>query len=147
MDFENEPFVKIYTNETPTVRYWGFWGTVLMEQLVKKANRAGVIELPGDLSHDLCAAVAGIIGCGSEHIEWVRKYLPSLLDHGAVTEIEENDTKYLVLSRYHEAQYGGVDVKFSKRWSAQKQKETEAAVEAGVIEPPFWWKDSVKKAV
>lgn len=140
MDFETEPFVKIYTTETPTVRYWGFWGTVLMEQLVKKANRAGVISLPTALREDLSAAVAAIVGCGSEHIEWVRKYLPPLLEHGAVREVEDETGKYLVITRYHEAQYSGIDPKFSKKWSAQKLKDTDDAIEANRIEPPTWWK-------
>ena len=138
MDFENEPFVKIYTTETPTVRYWGFWGTVLMEQLVKKANRAGVISLPTALGEDLCAAIAGIIGSGQENIDWVRKYLPGLLEHGAVQEGEDANGKYLVLTRYHEAQYKGIDPKFSKKWSAQKLKDTEEAVESKRIASPFW---------
>lgn len=139
MDFASEPFVKIYTNETPTVRYWGFWGTVLMEQLIKKANRAGVIQLPSALNGDLPAAVASVVGCGHEEIDWVRKYLPALMEHGAVREVALEGEKYLIITRYHEGQYGGIDTKFSKKWSAQKLKETEDAILSGVIESPFWW--------
>lgn len=143
MDFESEPFVKIYTTESPTVRYWGFWGAVLMEQLVKKANRAGVLEVPQALfdEEDLAPAVAGLIGCGHDSVDWVRKHLPGLLDHGALSiVVARDDKRYLVITRYHEAQYNGVGQKFSKRWSAQKIRETELAIELGIIESPFWWK-------
>jgi hypothetical protein len=143
MDFESEPFVKIYTAESPTVRYWGFWGAILMEQLVKKANRAGVLEIPAALhdEKDLAPAVAGVIGCGHDGVDWVRKHLPSLLDHGALIVIEGTDgKKYLVITRYHDAQYSSIDTRFSKRWSVQKIKETGEAIDLGIIEPPFWWK-------
>lgn len=146
MDFEREPFVKIYTTETPTVRYWGFWGTVLMEQLIKKANRAGVIELPGEkeqLGADLATAVAAVIGCGQDSVEWVRKYLPALLEHRAVEEVQGETHRYLVLTRYHEGQYSGVEPKFSKRCSYQKQRDTDQAIAAGIIKPPFWHSDYV----
>ena len=140
MDFSTEPYVKIYSRETPTARYWGFWGVVLMEQLVKKANRAGVVALPQALVEegDLAAAIAGVIGCGQDSVEWVRKYLPPLLEHGALREAigPDEETTYLVLTRYHEAQFGGMDTKFSKRWSAQKLKDTEEAVALGIIDQP-----------
>lgn len=146
MDFENEPFVKIYTTETPTVRYWGFWGTVLMEQLIKKANKAGVIELPSSLleDDDLVPAIASIIGCGQD-IEWVRKHLSGLMEQSIKRVVGNDGRSFLVISRYHDGQYGGIDPKFSKRWSAQKIKDTEEALENGLIEPPFWRKTVIEK--
>lgn len=146
MDFSDEPSVKIYTTETLTVRSWGFWGTVLMEQLVKKANRAGVIELDGDMlkSMGLPSVVAAVIGCGQNEVAWVEEYLPCVLEHGSVQQIEGKSGKpYLVVTRYHEAQYGKVGNKLSKRLSAQKLRDTEAAGREGLIDKPRWWPKKV----
>ena len=150
MDFDSEPFVKIYTTETPTVRYWGFWGTVLMEQLVKKSNRAGVVALPFSTlneSGDYAPAIASVIGCGQGSVDWVREHLPPLLEHGSVRHVVGKDEEhYLVLTRYHEGQYGGIEPKASKKFSAQKIKDTDDAIENGLIDPPFWHR-SIEKAV
>lgn len=135
MDFSREPFVRIYTGVTPTARTWGFWGRVLMDELVKHADKAGVVELPGELQEDLPVAVASVVGC--EDIEWIRKYLPKLLDHGAAQVRGEG--QYLVLTRYHEAQYSNVDSNFSNTCSRRKKRDTERAIELGLIAPPFWW--------
>lgn len=147
MDFTKEPHVRIYTTVSPTARLWGFFGRALMDQLVKAADRAGVIELPEELKGDLPAAVASAIHC--PNTTWMREWLPKIMEHGAARHVViENDDEdgpeeahYLVLTRYHEAQYATISKTLSNTMSERKRKDTERAIELGIIEPPFWWTD------
>ena len=148
MDFSREPFVKIFTTVSPTARLWGFHGRQLMDALVKVADKAGIIDLPEELREDLAAAVASVLGCPD--VAWVREHLPKLMEHGSAEEIvgesmsttgvdDGVEPHYLVLTRYHEAQYGGVSKTLSNAMSDRKRKDTDRAIELGIIEPPFWW--------
>lgn len=129
MDFSNEPYVRIYTTVTPNGRVWGFWGRVLMDELVKHADRAGVIDLPESLLDDLPTAVASVIGC--EDIEWVRKYLPKLMAKPDPSLVLCKK-KYLFLPRYNEAQYSPRSPAFSVKMSQKKTKDMDRARELGL---------------
>lgn len=109
----------------------------MWDQLVKHADRAGVIDLPEELRDDLPAAVASVIGC--DDAQWVRNYLPKVMEHGSLEK--SRDGSALVLCNYHAAQYGGVDKKFSTQESARKMNDTRRAIDNGHIEPPDWWKE------
>ncbi len=136
MDFSQNPHVRIYTTVTPTAKLWGFYGRVLMEQLVKAADRAGVIPLVPELrERDLSNAVAFAIECPD--VEWVTEHLPKLLADEAV--VESDDGAVLVVTKYHEAQYSNVEKSLSNKLSESKRKDTQAAVEAGYIEAPEWY--------
>lgn len=139
MDFSRSRSVHIYSEVTPTRRLWGFFGNCLWDQLVKHADRAGVLALPEELQGDLPAAVASVIGC--DDAQWVRQYLPKLMEHGSLDV--SSDGSVLVLRNYHDAQYGGIDKAFSTRESERKMKDTRRAIEAGYIEPPSWWLERV----
>jgi len=134
MEFHNEPFVRIYTTVSPTARLWGFFGRCLMDQLVKAADRAGVIDLPEELAADLPAAVASLIHC--EDTAWVRKYLPKIMEHGSVAHAERDGSHYLVIPRYHDGQYCNMGGAQSKRNYESKKRDTERAISLGLIEAP-----------
>lgn len=157
MDFSREPHVRIYPKGTQTSAIWGFHGRQLMNALVGVADRAGVIELPHELSElkgDLEAATAGVLDCPD--VVYVREHLPKIMEHGAVRhvtverEVEKEAADgnkriemvvfhYLVLDRYHEAQYGNVNKTLSNMLSERKRKDTDRAIKLGLIESPFWW--------
>ncbi len=134
MDFGNEHSVRIYPKVSPTARLWGFFGRCLMDQLVKTADRAGVIDLPDELVDDLHAAVASTIHC--PEVDWVRNFLPKLMEHGAVIHREVEGKHYLVLPRYYEAQYCKINTTASKRASDAKKRDVERATSLGLIELP-----------
>ncbi len=102
-----------------------------MHELVRKADRAGVIFLPEDLKDDLPAAVSVMIDCPD--VDWVREHLPKLMDHGAVVLSE--DGHRLILTRYCAAQYAGISTALSKKMSERKQREMAEALDRGDIEP------------
>lgn len=132
MDYTRASFVKIYTEIRPTARLFGFHGRMLMEQLVKSANRAGVLKLPEELLEDIPAAVASVIECPD--VPWVEEHLPKILRHGSV----EIKGEHLILRNYHSAQYSPVHNSQSTKASKAKTNQTVEAVEAGLIEVPFW---------
>jgi hypothetical protein len=150
MDFTREPFVKIYTTVSPKARLWGFHGRQLMNALIVAADKAGVIDLPAELREDLPAAVASVLGCPDA--AWVREHLPKIMEHKSVEEMigEPDDDgvepHYLVINRYHEGQYGGVSKTLSNAMSERKRKDTDRAIELGIIEPPFWWTEKEEGA-
>ncbi len=148
MDFSRTPYVKIYSGVSPTSTLWGFFGRMLMDALVKAADRAGVIDLPPELRGDLHAAVASILGCPD--VAWVREHLPKIMEHGSVVHItldgDDGDAEYLVLMRYHEGQYANMDPSFSTMWSKRKRRDTERAIDLGLIEAPFWWREKEEGA-
>jgi hypothetical protein len=101
-----------------------------MHELIRKANRAGILTLPSELLHDIPSAVAAAIDCPD--LRWVREHWPVVFEHGAI----EIHGESLVLSNYHVAQYSTIEPNTSSTMSARKLKETKAAVEAGLIEEP-----------
>ena len=53
MNFEEEPYVRVYTRKTITTRRLGFVGRALLRELMCEADRAGIIEVgSGDLVED-----------------------------------------------------------------------------------------------
>ena len=138
MDFSRTPHVRIYTAVSPTAKLWGFYGRLLMEQLVKAADRAGVIPLVPELREgDVARAVAFAIGCPD--VEWVAEHLPKLLADEAVAQ--SDDGEVLVVTKYHEAQYCKGDKGTNNKMSDRKIKDTRAAIEAGYIAAPEWYRD------
>ena len=133
MDFSNEPYVRIYTTITPTGRAWGFFGRCLMDQLIRVADRAGVIDLDpelADLSLDMAVAVA--IECGEP--EWVKQHLPSLMATDSVRVMEHDGCVYLFLPKYIEAQTTNQSKSQSSRNYNEKRKAMKRAAEMGFIE-------------
>lgn len=131
MDFSNEPYVRIYTSVTPRSRLYGFWGRVLMDELVKHSDRAGVIDLPEEFLDDLPMAVASVIGC--DDVEWVRKHLPKLMLDPSPSVVQKD--RYLLIPRYRDAQYGTTHPKMSAKLSRKKKADIERAEGLGLIEP------------
>lgn len=58
MDFANERYIRVYTRDTTTVLMWAWETTSLWWALLRKVDRAGVIDL-GD--HDPAATIAVLL--------------------------------------------------------------------------------------
>lgn len=128
MDFQNERHVRIYPAVTETTRAWGFWGRVLMDQLVKSADLAGVVDLDPNVAHDdLGAAVAFAIGCPDP--VWVSERLPLLLEDGAVV-VQDNS---LFLPRYFEGQYSTTSASLSRKQYDRKKRDLQRARDLGLV--------------
>lgn len=141
MDFSREPYVRIYPGVGKTSQQWGFFGRQLMDALVRDADRAGVLELDATMVADsLEAAVAAALRCPDP--AWVGEHLPKLIDHGAVVLVKEH---YLIVMRYHEAQYEGTHSSTTTLLSRRKKRDTERAIELGLISPPQWYLDLQEK--
>lgn len=133
MDFSNEPYVRIYTTITPTGRAWGFFGRCLMDQLIRAADRAGVIDLDPELSDlSLEMAVAVAIECGDT--EWVKRHLPSLMATDSVQVMTHDGRTYLFLPKYIEAQTTNQSKSQSSRNYNEKRKALKRASELGFID-------------
>jgi hypothetical protein len=132
MDFSREESVKIYRTDSATARVWGFFGSVLMHEIVRRADRAGVIYLP-ELS-DLFVSVAAALDCPD--VKFIADNLPKLLMHGAVRHQDDA----LIVEKYHEAQYTVQATTVSSAVSKRKRKDVQKAIDKGLINPPFWWK-------
>lgn len=135
MDFTNTSYVRIYVPPSPTGRLWGFFGRMLMDELIKRSDRAGVIELAPELAEDLAAAVAVAIDCPD--VDFVREHLPKLTSHGAAVQ----KGHYLVLPRYHEGQYATAHRNQRTKDSRAKLADTERAIALGLIKSPRWYLD------
>lgn len=131
MDFSNEPYVRIYTTITPTAKSWGFFGRCLMDALIRHADRAGVIELEGELV-DLSVPMAVAVAVGCPDVAWVETHLPSLVETGSVVFVEHEDGTYLFLPKYFEAQTATQSTAQSQRNYGAKRKARERAQRLGL---------------
>lgn len=103
-----------------------------MDELVKHADRAGIIELPEEYVSDLPTAVAAVIGCDDP--DWVAKHLPKLMREPNAAAVLKKG-KYLVLPRYCAAQYSTISAAASSRAHRGKVRALERAIELGLLEP------------
>lgn len=106
MDWGNERYVRIYTRDTGDTLAIGWEGRALLWELVRKADRAGVID---DASPELLAEVTRV------PFEVVERVLPRLIERGCAEVIDGA----LVLPNYIEAQE-------TSRSDAARQRESRA---------------------
>lgn len=134
MDFSNEPYVRIYTTITPTARSWGFFGRCLMDALIRHADRAGVIELQGELC-DLSVEIAVAVAIDCPEVSWVEQHLPALLRTDSVRVVKHEGAAYLFLPRYFEAQTATQSKEQSNRNYGAKRRARDRAVQIGLLAP------------
>lgn len=93
MDWSDEDYVRVYTRDTAELEALGWEAKALLWELLRKATRAGVIEL-GRTGNRGIASLTRI------PLEVVERALPILLDDGCVVRVETR----LVIPNYMQAQ-------------------------------------------
>lgn len=94
MNFEDEPYVRLYTRKTLTTKLIGWEGRTVLWHLMLEVDKAGVLDLDGEDEVDAVAALTEL------PIDVVKLGLSKLSSRG-VTERHGNK---LVITRYIEAQ-------------------------------------------
>ncbi len=110
MRFEDEPYVRVYTRNTPTLKLVGWRGRAVLWELTRAVDRAGLLDVGDD-------AVEAVVAATDLPEEVVRPGLEALLKRKVV----EVNGAVLLLPRFIEAQ----TAKQSDR--ARKAKEREMA--------------------
>lgn len=116
----------------------GFFEDALYTELLRAANRAGVLDLPDELPPFL-----GIVSmiCGPNGADDAQKLLEdclsALIEKG---KVRWSDDECLVICDYHESQYQRVDDPEAARREAYA--DTKQAIDSGIIKPPFWWEEA-----
>lgn len=131
MEFSDEQYVRIYTGISDSGRIHGFFGRVLLEQLIKSADRAGVVELSESLVESLPVAVAAAVGCPD--VAFVAEHLPKLLADPSPSVVFR-EPRYLVIPRYIEAQTCPASRRHSYVLSRDRTRAYERAQEIGLFD-------------
>lgn len=108
MDWQNERYVRVYTRDTPDWLLWSWEARALLLLLLRKVDRAGVLELG---RHGV-KAIAVTVGMPLDVVE---RTIPELTKEGTV-EIQDGR---LVIPNYLEAQE-------ATQSDAQRQRESRA---------------------
>lgn len=109
MDFTNERYVRLYVRDTVTWKRLGWDGQNALTQLLRKADRSGVIDLNGIEPWESL-----VVLCGAPE-DQARRGMDRLLELGVV----ESEDGRLLFPRYLEANE-------CKQSDAQRQRESRA---------------------
>lgn len=109
MNFEDEPYVRVYKRKTVTTKLIGWEGRMVLRSLLLEVDRAGILDLDG---MDPAEALAALDEMPLEH---VRVGMGRLLDRGVVV-VQDG---VLFVPRYMDAQE-------AKQSDAQRQRESRA---------------------
>lgn len=109
MDFTNERYVRLYVRDTVTWKRLGWDGQNALTQLLRKADRSGVIDLNGIEPWE-----AVVVLCGAPE-EQARRGMARLLE----LEVVAHEDGRLLFPRYLEANE-------CKQSDAQRQRESRA---------------------
>lgn len=118
MNFEDEEYVRLYCKDTVTVRKIGWEGRLVLWEIMRKVDLAGVLDLEAE--DDEVEAVSSLIGVPEEI---VRVGLAALASRGVTTHHGPS----LVVTKFVEAQ----NAKRSDRLRAQEYRERKKLEAAG----------------
>jgi len=107
VDWSNERYVRLYTRDSVTWSLWPWEARALFCFLLRKVDRAGVLDLGGN---DPVRAVAAVVGMP---LAMVKEHLPAIIESGAV----EVGATAMVMPNYIEAQ---------EAKSSDKQRQSES---------------------
>ena len=94
VDWSNARYVRLYTRDSVTWSLWPWEARALFCFLLRKVDRAGVLDLGGN---DPARAVAAVVGMP---LAMVKEHLPAIIESGAV----EVGATAIVMPNYIEAQ-------------------------------------------
>jgi hypothetical protein len=121
MNFEDEPYVRLYTRDTKTWLKLGFEGQTVLMHLMRKLDRAGVLDDVTDPVEDVALVIQA-------PLDFVRVGLQRLLKSGTL----EIRGARLVVPRYVEGQTA---TKTDRLRSAELRKRRRDLARAGHDEP------------
>jgi len=81
VDWSNERYVRLYTRDSVTWSLWPWEARALFCFLLRKVDRAGVLDLGGN---DPARAVAAVVGMP---LAMVKEHLPAIIESGAVESV------------------------------------------------------------
>lgn len=90
MNFEDEPYVRVYKRKTVTTKLIGWEGRAVLHAMMLEVDRAGVFDLSGEQPTDAIAALTEI------PIDVCRVGLGRLIERGVVEHVGD----HLVLPRF-----------------------------------------------
>jgi hypothetical protein len=123
MDFANERYVRVYTRDTADLLAIGWEGRLVLYELLRKVDRAGVIELDGDVLPEMLRVPRNIFEVG-----W-----PRLLERGVIEAVTNRDGKsHAVVPNFIEAQEATQSDKHRQRESRARRRELARLGELGV---------------
>ena len=135
MDWSNERYVRLYTRDSVTWSLWAWEARALFCFLLRKVDRAGVIDIG---SHSPERALAAIVGMP---VAVVAEHLPALLDSGAI----EIAGAAMVMPNYIEAQEAKSSDK--QRQSESRARRRDRARTGHDTSPPVTRRDTSSQAV
>jgi hypothetical protein len=113
VNFEDEHYVRLYTRDTKTWLKWGWEGQCVFMQLMRRMDKAGVL----DDVEDACEDVALLTGMP---VAVVEIGLPKILKSGAVEHVGNR----LVVPNYIDAQTAARSDKLRARESRERRSAT-----------------------
>jgi hypothetical protein len=113
MDYSDERYVRVYTRDTPTMKLLRWEGRMVLFELLRKVDRAGVIDFGEEGPVEAVAAVTDI------PLEHVSVGLQRLLDRGCVVVKDRS----IVVLKFLEAQESPQSDKHRQRESRAKRRD------------------------
>lgn len=129
MRWDDEPYVRFYTRDTPTWKLWSWQTRTLFAMLIRKVDKAGLLDL--DSSDDPLEALAATVELP---LELVESALPALLRpgrNGKPATIELRGS-VLVIPNYIEAQTATKTDALRKREERMRSRGRARAADIGV---------------
>ena len=113
MDWSDERYVRVYTRDTPTMKLLRWEGRMVLFELLRKVDRAGVMDFGDEGPIEAISAVTDI------PLEHVTVGLQRLLDRGCVVVKDGS----IVVSKFLEAQESPQSDKHRQRESRAKRRD------------------------
>jgi hypothetical protein len=113
MDWSDERYVRVYTRDTPTMKLLRWEGRMVLFELLRKVDRAGVMDFGDEGPVEAISAVTDI------PLEHVTVGLQRLLDRGCVVVKDGS----IVVSKFLEAQESPQSDKHRQRESRAKRRD------------------------
>ena len=125
MRFEDEPFIKVYVTDTVTWKMLSWQAQGLLLCLMRKLDRAGIIESKG---YEPAKAVAAVLGWP---LEVVREHLPELMEGEEPTVVVMKG--HVVQPRYLEGQMARQSSSARSRAQRAKKRDIARAQALGIV--------------
>lgn len=126
MDWSDEPWVKLYTRDTATLMAVRWQGRLVLWELMRKVDRAGVLDVEADSDEERDALVAELLRLPHEVCA---EGIARLIRYGVVVA----QPGHLVLANFIEAQEAASSDKQRQRERRARRKDRARAAKEGLI--------------
>lgn len=128
MDWANERYVRVYTRDTTTWKLMDWRGRCVLQLLMRKVDRAGVL----DVGHDGVLGLAAVLELPIEIAEAGIAQLTA--GRGGMPTVVDTGTAY-VLPNFIEAQEAAQSDPQRKRESRARRRDVALAVSRNILQP------------